>query len=148
MKIIPLFIEKRLDEPLNYNFGVLYPITSGEWELCIKSLGIIYNQPEGRQPAPPLDKFIRLSCNYVESLSLDSSETQSITAESILSLLHLKLKVGEKKIFEFCQRDYFFVSSPSQKLQFHILNSDATSLAKDIAKNLEVKLLILFRRRT
>ena len=148
MKIIPLFLRGNLKNPLTYNFGAIYPIKSGEWELSIKSVAVSFEQPSGTNPIPPnLDNFIRVSCNYVETILLDSSQTQSLTSESVLEILHVKLRPGEKKLFDFSNRDYFFVSSPSEKFQCNIENSDGSSLEETIKMHLNVDILILFRRR-
>ncbi len=148
MKIIPVLVQGSLTEPITYNFGSLYPINKGEWELCLKTLAVTYRNSAAKDPKPPnLDKFICLRCNYVESLSLNASQTQSISSESVLSILHFKLQPGQKKLYDFSERDYFFVSSPSQKFQFHLLNSDGSSLPDNVKKHLNVQALFLFRRR-
>ncbi len=149
MKVISILLRGSLEEPLCYNFGALYPVTSGEWELCIKTIGFSYEKSSATEPdLPNLNKFIRLTCNYVESLSLDQTQTQSQAKESVLAILQLKLNEGEKKLIEFENRDYFFISSPSQKFKVYISNSDGSSLSDTIKKHLHVHILLFFRRRS
>ncbi len=132
-------------DSLNYNFGTLYPITQGEWEISLKSLAISYKKKSSTDPDPPnINTFLRLTCNYVESLSL--SDTVSVSTESVLSIIHLKLKLGQNAFFNFSERDFFYVSSPKQKFQFKILKVDGTTLPDSLKKNLQFHVLVLFRR--
>ncbi len=149
MKLIPILLRGSLEKTLTYNFGALYPVTSGEWELCIKTVAFSYQKLSPSDPdLPNLNKFVRLTCNYVESLSLDQSQTQSQASESILAILQLKLKGGQKHLIEFKNRDFFFVSSPSQKFKFFISNSDGSNLSDTTKKHLNVHVLLFFRRRS
>ncbi len=149
MKLIPILLRGNLEEKLNFNFGALYPVTNGEWEMCIKTFTVSYTKSSPSDPnLPNVDKFVRLSSNYVESLSFDESQTKSVTIESVLAIIRLKLKDGQKQLLEFPQRDFFFISAPSQKLYFNISNSDGSPLNDSLKKHLNIQILVLFRRRS
>ncbi len=149
MKLIPVLVRGNLKDPIKYNFGILYPITSGEWELSIKTVAVSYEKSSQTDPDPPnLDKIIRLTCNYVESLSFDETQTQAILKESVLSIMRLKINLDEQILLELPNRDFFFVSSPSQKLEFNISDLNGSSLSDTVKRHLNVEILLLFRRRS
>ncbi len=149
MKLIPLFFEGSLATPLTYNFGSLYPITQGEWELTVKTIGLHYKKSTrpGVPDPPNINRFVRISCNYVQCLSYDRTKSQILTEESVLALNRLKLKAGQKEIFHFSYSDFFLISHPTQKFQINLCNSDGTILSPEISAFLNASVLIYFRRR-
>ncbi len=150
MKLISLLLEGSLKDPVTYNFGSLYPVTQGEWELCLKTVAIFYEKAQPPSVDPPnINRFIRVSCNYVQSLYfVDESHTQSMVGESVLSLNRLKLKAGQKEIFHFNENNFFVVSEPTQTFEISSANSDGSSLPKEMADFLKVSVLIFFRRKS
>ncbi len=149
MKLIPVLLRGNLKDCIKCNFGMLYPITNGEWELCVKTIAVSYKKKSQSDPNPPnLDKFIRLTCNYVESLSFDDSQTQPLVKESVLAILRLEVKANEKYFYEFPNRDFFLISSPSQKFQINISDTEGSTFNDTVQQCLNVEILILFRRRS
>ncbi len=107
MKLIPVLVEGFLKEPLSYNFGSLYPITQGDWELCLNTIALFYTKSKNPPDPPNINRFIRTTCNCVQNLAFEHSQTQSSLCESVLALHRLKLKAGQKEIFNFSENIFF-----------------------------------------
>ncbi len=147
MKLIPILLRGTLQEDLQYNFGTVYPISKGTWELAIQSIAFEYLKSNDQQKPdpPPVDEFLYVSCNYVEGTRVFTSEESSIQP-AVLSLLHIKIKAGEKKYFPFGNRDYFQVSAPTQKLEFYLKNEHNQRLPNVVEERLNVTVMLLLRR--
>ncbi len=143
MKLIPILLRGNLTEDLQYSFGAGYPITKGDWQVALKTVAFHYTE----QPTvSPLDLFLYLSCNYVEEIRILPSEEKSLEP-AILSLIHINLKGNEKKVFSFAERDFFSITSPTKKLLFYIRDEHNNTLPRTVQENLNVTLLLLFRRK-
>ncbi len=144
MKLIPVLLRGKLGN-LSYNFGSVYPVTQGEWEMCIKTVAFSYKKEDSQTVPPNVNRFLCFKSNYVDSLTYINSQTE--TSESVLGLIRLKIKPGEKVLNDFADRDFFCVSAPSQKFEFRVLNSDGSEIDETIKQYMHVQALILFRRR-
>ncbi len=145
MKNIPVVLRGTVQQDLEYNFGVAYPITKGDWQIALKSVGFEYNKGNKKDIPPPIDIFLSLVCNYVEETRILSSEETSVEP-AILSFLHLNIKGGDKKLIEFPVRDFFQVNSPTQKFVLQIRDEHNGKLPEAMSENLSITVMLLFRR--
>ncbi len=152
MALVPLVLAGNLEEKeIAYNFGVAYPISKGTWELAIKTLIFEYKKKDPENPddkdPPSFNKFLFLSCNYVEEPRVINGAEIRVEP-SVLCSCHLIAKAGAKKIINFETRDFFRVSAPTKKFTISITDHHGEELHKEIRKKLNLSVLLLFRRTT
>ncbi len=148
MRLVPILLRGNLEEDLQYNFGSIYAISQGSWEIAIQCVAFEYmksSNPRIPDP-PPVNLFLYLSCNYVEDTRALISGESSVQP-AVLSLLHLNIKSGEKKSFNFENRDFFQVSAPTQKLFFYFRDEHNRQLPTTVQQKMNTTVILLLRRR-
>ncbi len=111
MKTIPVLLRGNLTEDLQYNFGTVYPITKGEWQVAIKHVAFEYSKNKVKTPVQrAIDSFLYLSCNYVEETFVYASEESSVKS-SVLELLYVQLEAGKKQVISPPNRDFYHVGN-------------------------------------
>ncbi len=149
MKIIPILLRGSLKEDLSYNFGAIYPITQGEWEVSIQTVSFEYNKSRNKKiPDPPrINEFLYISCNYVENVNILANEERTVE-RSTLSVLLVDIAAGQKKHFPFTVRDYFHISSPSRKFILQVRDEHNEQLPDAVQNKLNITVALLFRRKS
>ncbi len=146
MKLVPILLRGNLEADLQYNFGAAYAISKGTWEIAIQCVAFEYMRSSTRDPdPPPVNLFLYLSCNYVEDTRVLTSDESSIQP-AVLSLIHLNIKSGEKKCFNFKNRDFFQVSAPTQRLVFYIRDEHNRTPPPAVQKKMNTTAILLLRR--
>ena len=146
MKLVPILLRGNFTKDLMYNFGAIFPVTKGEWQLSIQTVAFEYMKSSDRRPdPPPINEFLYLSSNYVEETQILSNEESSIKPV-VLSLIHINLKPGEKKVIQFAVRDFFNISSPTKKLFLFLRDEHYEPFKNNIAEKLNVTIMLLLRR--
>ncbi len=142
-------VQGNLEKDISYYFGVAYSISKGSWEVAVKTILFEYQKKDPSNPndkdPPPFNKFLFLSCNYVEEPKVIAGDQTSLEP-SVLCSCHLSAIPGKKRLVSFENHDFFRVSAPTKRLTVKITDHHNQQLDLDIRKKLNLTVFFLFRR--